>query len=258
VLTTSQTYARIAKDLPKALATTASETVTKREAKYYLDHISSVKTIDAFVNNSRLFSFAMKAFGMEDMAYAKGLVRKALVEGVDNSKSLANRLADPRLRDFVTAFNFQRRGEYTTGFQETQQGTVDRYVRQALEENAGKDNEGVRLALYFERKAPEIKDAFSILADKALLKVVQTALGIPAESATQNIDKQAALIDKKLPPGSLEDPKKLTAFLQKFTSRWDATNTSSQSALPALLVQSASGVSATTLAAIQNLKLGGR
>ena len=67
-------------------------------------------------------------------------------------------------------------------------------MRQTLEENAGAQNEGVRLALYFQRKAEASKSAYEILADPALLKVVQTALGIPPETGTQDIDRQAALI----------------------------------------------------------------
>ena len=53
----------------------------------------------------------------------------------------------------------------------------------------------MRLALYFERKASGITSAYDILADPALLKVVQTALSIPPETGAQDIDKQAALID---------------------------------------------------------------
>jgi hypothetical protein len=61
--------------------------------------------------------------------------------------------------------------------------TVEKYTRQKLEQDAGTSDDNVRLALYFERKAPTIKTAFQILADAALLKVVQTALGIPKETS---------------------------------------------------------------------------
>ncbi len=61
-------------------------------------------------------------------------------------------------------------------------------MRTTLEENAGQSNEGVRLALYFERKAPDIKSIFQILGDKALYKVIETALSLPAlpPSASKN------------------------------------------------------------------------
>ena len=68
---------------------------------------------------------------------------------------------------------------------------------------------GVRLALYFQRKAEASTSAYDILADPALLKVVQTALGIPAETGAQDIDKQAALIGSQLDLEDLKDPQKL-------------------------------------------------
>ena len=260
MLSTTQSYRLLAKDLPRALDTAAGRPVVKREAKYYLDNITKVKSADDLVGNRRLFSFAMKAFGLEDMTYAKALVRKALIEGIENRNSFANRLVDTRLKEFVTAFNFERRGEYTTTFSEVQQGTVDKYVRQTLEEEAGQQNEGVRLALYFARKAPAVNEALSILADKALLRVVQVALDIPSSAAAQDIDKQAALIEERLPASSLKDPKKLKALIEKFTVKWELQNPSSAAAPP--IVQSGlpapSGVSSSILAALQNLRIGGR
>jgi hypothetical protein len=260
VLSTTQSYRQLTKDLTRTLDTTASKAFVKRESKYYLDNIAKVKSIDDFVGNRRLFSYAMKAFGLEDMTYAKAFVRKALVEGVENRNSFANRLVDTRLKEFVTAFNFERRGEFTTGFPEVQQGAVDRFVRQTLEEEVGQQNEGVRLALYFERKAAAISGPFAILADKALLRVAQVALDIPSSASSQGIDKQAALIEQKLPVSTLKDPKKLKAFLEKFTVKWELANPTSSGAPPILqsVIPASSGVNSSILAALQNLKLGGR
>src|SRR5260221_14696157 len=98
----------------------------------------------------------MKASGMEDMTYAKAFMRKVLTEGTDDPKSFANTLTDPRYKTFAETFNFARSDATTTIFDRTRQGTVDGYVRQTLEEDAGQDNEGVRLALYFARNASRI------------------------------------------------------------------------------------------------------
>ena len=116
-----------------------------------------MKSIDDFLADDRLFTYAMKAFGLGDMAYAKAFMRKVLEGGIDANESFANSLADKRYRDFAETFNFARYGEATTVFTRAGQGTVDNYVRQALEENAGAQNEGVRLALYFQRKADASK-----------------------------------------------------------------------------------------------------
>lgn len=259
MLNTTQAFRKIIGDLNRALTTTADKPEVKRETKFYLDNIGKIKTADAFVKNDRLFRYAMKAFGMDDMAYAKAMVRKALLEGVEDKNAFANKLVDTRLKEFVSVFNFARHGEYTTTFADTKQGTVDKYVRQTLEITAGEQNEGVRLALYFERKASTITDAYSILADKNLLRIVQTAFDIPATSSAQDIDKQASLIESKLNISDLANPSKLKSFLNRFTVKWELSNLSGKP-VANLFLPSTSGVSVQSLSsdvmmAIQTLKL---
>jgi hypothetical protein len=259
VSTTVSSYQLVAADLPRALANTRSEPTVAREAEYYLTHISQVKSIDDLLGDHRLFAFAMKAFGLEDMTYAKAFMRKVLSEGVDSNTAFARKLADTRYLEFAESFNFQRYGETATVFERTRQGTVDRYVRQVMEEDAGSQNEGVRLALYFARKAPTIANHYGILADVALLKVVQTALGISPATAALDIDKQAEMISSKLDIDDLKDPDKVARFLNRFASLWDLGQGSSTSAPPALLFAQPLelGIGSDLLSSLQNLKLGG-
>jgi hypothetical protein len=259
VLTTLVSYATIAANLQRSLSTTAAKPQVARETEHYLAHIVDVKSIDDFLGDDRVFAYAMKAFGLEDMAYAKAFMRKVLEGGIDKRDSFANSLADQRYREFVATFNFVRYEATTTIFDRTRQGTVDRYVRQTLEEDAGQHNEGVRLALYFERKASGFTSAYSILADAALLKVAQTALGIPAWASAMDIDKQAQMISAKLDIEDLKDPEKLASFLSRFASLWELDNPSAAPASPAVLFSQPLelGMGADLLASLQNLKLGG-
>jgi hypothetical protein len=259
VLSTTASYQLLAADLPRTLKRTAAQPVVARESEYYLANIGKVKSIEDFLANDRLFTYAMKAFGLGDMSYAKAFMRKAMEGGIDAEDSFANTLSDKRYRDFVTAFNFNRFGEATTTFTRAQHGAVDRYVRQALEENAGAENEGVRLALYFERKAPTLKSIYDVLADPALLEVVQTALGIPAVTAMASIDVQAKMISARLEVADLADPEKLETFIKRFTSLWEVRNPSQPAATPAMLISQPRelGIGADILSALQGLKLGG-
>jgi hypothetical protein len=178
---------------------------------------------------------------------------------VDDPNSFANRLADTRYKDMVATFNFVRQGELTTVFERTRQGTVDRYMRQTLEEDAGGTNEGVRLALYFERKASGVTSPYGLLADPALLKVVQTALALPASMSLQSIEKQAATLEKRLDIEDLKDPAKVKSLLTRFTALWELQYPTSTAAAPSILIgqPTAAGVNQGLLAALQNLKLGG-
>ncbi len=260
MLTTFASYRLLSSDMTRSLQRTASSPQVERDSAYYLANIEKVTSIDDFLGNDRLYRYAMKAFGLSDMTYAKAFMRKVLEGGIDSNDSFANQLNNSRYRDFVNTFNFVDFGKDTTIFDRARQGTVDNYVRQTLEETAGADNEGVRLALYFQRKAPDISNAYNILADSALLKVVQTALGIPEATGTQDIDKQAALITKRLDVADLQDPDKLEKFLARFTSLWDVDNNSAASTSPALAIFASptkSGIGADLLLSLQNLKLGG-
>lgn len=259
MLTTTAAFRLITTDIERSLQRTAQVPNVERESAYYLENIGEVKSVDDFLADDRLYRYAMKAFGLSDMAYAKAFIRKVLEEGTDKDSAFANRLADPRYRQMAEVFNFARYGEATTSFGRTQQGTVDRYVRQTLEEDAGTQNEGVRLALYFERKAPELDSAMDLLADPALLKVVQTALMISPMTAAADIDKQAEMISERLDVADLKDPGKLDEFLARFTSLWELENGQATASVPAILTSQSltMGLNADLLASLQNLKLGG-
>lgn len=124
--------------------------------------------------------------------------------------------------------------------------------------NAGNINEGARLALYFLRQAPKVKSAIGLLADKALLSVTQTALGLPASMSNLSIDAQAKLIKDKFDVADLRDSIKLDKFLKKFMARWDVDNSTSNTGAvgASLLGSGGAAISPDLMAAIQKLQLG--
>jgi hypothetical protein len=257
VLTTAASYRSIVSDIGKSLARTAADPIVARETEYYLAHIGGVKTIDDFLGDKRVFAYAMKAFGLEDMTASRGFMRKVLEGGVSDEGSFANKLVDPRYRDFAAAFDFAKYGPYATTFSATLTGTTDAYLRQSLETKAGSINEGVRLALYFERKAPGVKSAYALLADKALSIVVRTALGLPPPGPSGNVDAQAAAITARLDLADLKDPNKLQRLLQRFGARWDMDH-GAQPPVPTLVFGGGGlGIGSDLMLAMQRLKLGG-
>jgi hypothetical protein len=194
---------------------------------------------------------------MGELTESRALIRKVLEGGIDDRGSLANSLADPRFRDLAETFNFARYGTATTSFSRTQTGVIDRYMRTTLEETAGQSNEGVRLALYFQRKAPSISSIYQILGDKALYRVAEVALSLPRSLPAIGVEKQAAFIQSKLDISSLKDGEKLNKFLSRFANMWDLSQSSANSSPTVQLFQSTAsvGISADTLASIQSLQL---
>lgn len=259
MLSTAASYKLLTQNIDKSLARVRAAPDVNRETDYYLATIGKIKTIEDFLSNDRVFAYAMKAFGLKDMIYAKAFVKKVLADGIDSANSFTNQLTDPRFKELATAFNFKSLGTTTTIFERTQKGVVDRFLQVQLEEQAGSSNEGVRLALYFRRKAPDITSAYSILGDSALYKVAQVALGLTASSNASNLDMQAKIIEDKIDLENLDDPAVLNKFLTRFTTLWEVQNGTAAATAPALtIIQGVQSItSMETLTKIQSLRFKG-
>lgn len=231
--------------------------VLKAQVESYLEDIKGVKSIDDLLADDDVLNFALKAYGLSDRIGDKALIRKVLEGGLADPDSYVNKQSDAGLKTFAAAFDFAAHGETTTTFSPAQQGIVDKYARQTLEENAGEQNEGVRLALYFQRKAASLTSPYHILGDKALGQVVRTALGLPDAFAQADIEKQANMIEKRLDLADFKDPAKLDKFLARFTSLWEIKNGgASNQVSPAVLFSKPVelGISTSTLLALQQLR----
>jgi len=250
-------YQIIASNLPRSIERVADQPLVSRETEYYQSRIADIKTIDDFMADERIYNYALKAHGLEDMAYAKAFIRKILEDRNADGEGFATRLSDARYGRFAAVFDFARFGETTTSFTRTQQGTVDLYMRQTLEEQAGEDDTGVRLALYFERNAASITNVFGILADEAIAQVVRTALGIPQEVAASDIDKQAAFLESRIDIADFQDPEKVAQFLQRFTALWELENANNLPANALLAPNAGFGISGDLLMQINSLRRGG-
>lgn len=255
-------YRIIAQNMERSLALTANRAPVKLESDYWLANASKMTSIEDFVGDSRLFRFAMTAFGLEELANAKGYMRKILEEGIAEPGTLANRTNDPRISEFARTFDFNTFGDDTMQRQSAGQAVVDQFVRQTLEVEAGElDGEGVRLALYFERKAPEVNTVFEILADPALLKVVRTTLGLPREFSGADLERQAAVIGERFDIADLSDPEEIRKLLVRFTAVWDATENTTSNPVLRLFgagTQQQSTVSLNLALSLSTLRLGGR
>jgi hypothetical protein len=262
-MTTLTTYLQIAENRDKwrSIAAKAPEAATATQ--YFKEHIGDVKSADAFMKDARLFNYAMTAFGLGDMTYAKGMMQKVLEGGVD-SDSLAVRLNNSNIRAFAETFDFADKGEETTADTTLVDNVVSRYSEQALETSQGEQNPGVQLALYFQEHAPDINNIYGILADSKILTVVQTALGISTLTASQSIDKQASMLKSLVDLDDFKDPTKLKQFISRFAAMYDYNNSSdenSQSSLLSTLFDTSSssssfGVDSSLLLSLQGMRIG--
>ena len=208
----------------------AEVAASKEENAYYHQASIRVRSLDDFLADKRLVAYALKAFDLEDEGFSTTQLRSALASDPLDPDSFVNRRGNEHLRTLAAAFNFAPDGTVRRVPEQALQSgwdllqMVDGHVRQTMETDAGAQNEGVRLALYFQRKAAGITSPFSILADKALLEVVRTALNLPAQMSQADIEVQAANISKRLNIADLKDPAKLEKFLTRFAAMYDVNN----------------------------------
>jgi hypothetical protein len=261
MISTSTRYQIVNKDLARTKSLIEKDPATKREIDYYRANIKSIKTIEDFVKNDRIFKFAMKAYGLEDMAYAKGMFKKLLQEGVTNPLSMANKMSNPLYKEFARAFDFKGKGAAATSAASATTEAVQKYVQISLEKKEGEQNQGVQIAMYFKRKASSVTTTMGLLADKALLKFVQTTFNIPETASKADLDIQVRNLEKHINVKDLQDPKKVDKLIQRFSAMWDVNNASTATTSPVLTLFDQSsvqqGFSVDLMMSITKLRLGG-
>ncbi|MER0238184.1 DUF1217 domain-containing protein [Fulvimarina sp. MAC8] len=216
------------------------------ETSDYRFAINDVASVEDFVSNKTLVSYVTRAFDIEDLKLTKEELTAILTSDIDDPESAVNVRDDERLRELRFAFAFNTNGglrEPETAVQSKRNllKIEDNYLRQMLEEEAGSQNDGVRLALYFKRMAGDIKNTYEILADPRLIKVVQTAIGLPAESGQADLEIQKRTIEKRLDVKTLKDPEHLSRFINRFLAMYDTENGGGGAANPALALFNSGG-----------------
>jgi hypothetical protein len=244
--TTTSAYLTVMQNLPRMQAMTADQGAVKTASAYYAANIGKVTSIDQFVGNYRLLSYALDAYGLGDQINSTALIKQVLEGGVTNPQALANTL--PQWKAFATAFNFTGAGASSISTSSEITATQTDYVEQTLENNEGQQDVGVQLAMYFNRVAPNVTSSYGILADKNLLQVVETIFGLPTAFSSENIDVQAKAVSNLLNISDLQNPAKLKQLTERFTAAYDMTYGASSGSSSSLSVSGSSSSSSPSAA----------
>lgn len=214
-----------------------AQAANQRDIDYFRKAIGKVTTVDGLMKDYRLYSFVMKAFGLGDQMPYRALVKQVVEGGTTDRNSVANRMTSKAYADLAKALHLSKDDAVAPGLTDPKeiQAVVDRFVTGGIEAQQGEKNVGVRLAMYARRVGPTITSWYQVLGDKALAEVIRTALRIPASTAATNIDKQKAMLEKRMPIADLKDPKKLDAMLQRFAIFYDMDQGTATSQVPGLL-----------------------
>ncbi|WP_112944634.1 MULTISPECIES: DUF1217 domain-containing protein [unclassified Rhizobium] len=221
------------------------------EVDDFAKKIVTVKSLDDFLADSKLTDFVLKANGLDPKDYDKATLKKIFTSDPTDDKSYLNKTAPSKFKEIVADFNFDTSGNLTrskigaiqnVGAEErTQQG----YLQMTLETQQGESNDGVRLALYFARKAPSVTSIYSLIGDQALFQVITTAYSLPTSMSNMDVDKQATMLKKFVDINDFQDPKKVDKLMNRFTAMYDLKNNTTTS--PALTIMNSYASNAATI-----------
>ncbi|HCD85679.1 MAG TPA: flagellar protein, partial [Agrobacterium sp.] len=243
-----------------AFGTDKDKEAATTEAKYFSGEMQKIKTLKEFLANDRLTKFAMESLGIDPKSVTKEQLEKIFTSNLDDSQSYVNKEMDPVFRRLVTAFNFNTDGNILhedRSLIQTRRGlyeTLDNYLTQTLETQAGEENAGVRLALYFQRMAAGTTSYYSILADTAIQNFIKTTFGIPDELGNAGVDTQVTMMKKYFDIQDFQDPEKVKKLIARFTIMYDNSQNTTDPIMMLFNGSGSVGISGDTLLAVASLR----
>ena len=173
MISTYLSYDLINRDIRGNLERISTSAQVAREREYYNDNIGKITTIDDFLKDYRLYSYAMKAHGLEDMIYAKAFMKKVLESDLSDTDSFANRLTDQRYRQFAASFQFS---SDTAMVQTTRQ--IDTVI-DSFKQSAADEAESVAVeTAYYKAKIGSVTSVDQLLGDERLRNYVLKAFDL--------------------------------------------------------------------------------
>jgi hypothetical protein len=227
-----------------------------RDTEYFEQNISKVQTPDDLVSDRRLLRVALGAFGLQDDINNRAFIREILEEGTADEDALANRLTDDRYKQFTDAFAFKDRPIPRTQLLTFGAEITSQFRNREFETAVGEQDEALRLAMNAQRElgdiasedVPEDTMWFRILGNPPLRRVFDVALGMPANFAQLDLDRQLEIFKSRASsqldmsdPSELVDPDVQDRLIQRFLLRdqVDSFAVQSSGSIALTLLQSA-------------------
>lgn len=178
----------------------------QRNIEYFRENVKNATSIEDLVNDRRLLTVALGAFGLSDELNKKGLIVKILEGGTEDVRSLANRFPDTRYKEFAEAFSY---GNIDGGskilLNSFREDIIARYKTLEFERAVGDVDNDIRLAMNFKREISKITGTESepdtkwlqIMGNRPLREVIATALGVPEAVAQLDLDRQVEIFSDR-------------------------------------------------------------
>lgn len=179
VLSTLETYNFYTRDVTMTRTRFAEQDTVSREADYYATEIKNITSIDDFLENDRLYNYAMVSYGLEEMIYAKGMIKKVLESDLTDENSFANLLTDTRYKEFAAAFDFG----LTTGTEVIQTDDQQSDLIEAYEQRIADSNKNQQEELaYFKAVMATITEAIDLFKYPRAVTFILETMDLPTEN----------------------------------------------------------------------------
>lgn len=212
----------------------------KRDEDYFREKIGSIKTAEALVNDRRLLKVALGAFGLDNDINNKFFIQKVLQDGTLKAGTLSSKLADKQYEKLSAAFGFGDFSIPNTALSTFPDKIITAYRARQFETAVGDQNNDLRLAMNIERELPAIAGKasssenakwYTIMGNPALRSVFQTALGLPSNTATLDIDQQLGIFKSRAKSqfgsesvAQFTNPAAIDSLIKKFLIRSEVNN----------------------------------
>jgi hypothetical protein len=176
-----------------------------RDEAYFRERIGSVKTAEALVSDRRLLKVALGAFGLDGDINNRFFIRKVLEDGTLKTGALSNRLADKQYAAFSAAFGFGDFSVPRTQLSTFPDQILSAYKTRQFEAAVGDRDSTMRLALNAEREVKALAGRsmsdeakwFTVMGNRPMRTVFETALRLPASFGALDIDRQLDVLRNK-------------------------------------------------------------
>lgn len=196
-----------------------ADPVNSADTAYARSKLPQVGSVDELMSDRRVYTYVMRAFGLEDQVNSQALVRKVLESDLSDTASVANRMGDQRFRELAGAFNFGPNSAKTGTSFADQIG--DRYVTALFEQEIGQRNKALEMMLGFSRQLPTKTSWAAVMDDPDMAEVVRTVYGLSEPIGPADAKSQAEALENTIPFAEMKLAPTLAVFRNNFLDVWD-------------------------------------
>ncbi len=186
------------------LETFSNSAQIKNDIDYLTEKFAEPMAVEDFLSDQRLRRITMTAYGLAGEEWKTGYVRTVLEEVQDPESTFLARLNNPQYNQFAEAMR-PIDGKILLTLPDLERMTA-RFSAESFELAAGEQDNAMRLSLNFQSEISELVTdgssdqtvLYRLLGSVPVRSVLESALGLPTEIQSLDLDRQAAILDEKL------------------------------------------------------------